>query len=159
MNNKNTINIITGQTATGKTTYALSFAGKGDQEIVSADSRQAYQYLDIISGKDLSSNKFHLIKTLKPNLQIGYYQEKRCRIWLYDVLNPHQYFSAYDWVRSFQAVIEILKIQKKVPVVVGGSYYYLHSWLYGLPDQGINPDWKLRKELGKLSVTDLQFKL
>ena len=45
--------VVTGPTATGKTALAVELARRWDGEVISADSRQVYQHLDIGSGKDL----------------------------------------------------------------------------------------------------------
>ena len=76
----NKIIIITGQTATGKTKFALEYAKKFKGELINCDSRQIYKYLDIITGKD---------KQLVA----------RVKVWLYDVIKPNEYFSSFDFVK------------------------------------------------------------
>ena len=61
--------IILGPTATGKTKLAVEIAKKYNGEIISADSRQIYKYLDIGTGKDLEeygSIPYHLIDIIEP---------------------------------------------------------------------------------------------
>ncbi|PJE62712.1 hypothetical protein COU88_03530 [Candidatus Roizmanbacteria bacterium CG10_big_fil_rev_8_21_14_0_10_39_6] len=149
--------IITGQTATGKTKSALSLANTIGGEIVSADSRQSYTYLDIISGKDIAEDNFKQV-TRVGNFTIGYYTVQNIRIWLYDVVDPKQYFSSYDWNMCAQKVLSILRKRKKIPIIVGGSYFYIKALIDGLTSTSA-PNWQLRGELETMSVYDLQKKL
>src|SRR3990167_7518533 len=93
---QNKIIIVTGQTATGKTSLALKLAKKINGELVNCDSRQIYKYLDIITGKDLTNGKFKRVSKLG-NFDLGYYElsdrtpaveEVKTRIWLYDIVDP-----------------------------------------------------------------------
>lgn len=127
--------IITGQTATGKTKYALEFAAKNNGELINADARQIYRGLDIITGKDFSENQ---------------------KIQLYDIVDPKQYFSSFDWVQSAIHVIRDILGRGKTPIIVGGTYFYLYHLLYEVATQHIKPDWKLRNRLNTKSVRELQ---
>ncbi|MFA6016637.1 MAG: tRNA (adenosine(37)-N6)-dimethylallyltransferase MiaA [Patescibacteria group bacterium] len=126
--------IITGQTATGKTKLAIELAQKNNGELVNFDSRQIYQYLDIITGKDIPKTK----------------------IWLYDVVTPDQYFSSFDFVKQVTPIIEDIKKRGKTPILVGGTYLYLKHLLYGIDDNNSPPNFKLREKLNPKSVSDLQ---
>lgn len=169
--------LITGQTATGKTTLAIEYAKKYNGELVNFDSRQIYKYLNIITGKDLDkgakfndqSSKFKLTNNGK-NLSIGFYpiqpptnpqpatnshQPPTVNIWLYDLITPDHSFSSYNYVMIAQMVIDDIKKRGKTPILVGGSYFYLKHLLYGF-DYQIPPDFKLREKLNKRSVKELQ---
>lgn len=149
---------ITGLTASGKTDYALEKAKELDGEIISADSRQVYKHLDIVTGKDFEEPNWQLFKTLKPNFDLGYYTVNSIPVWLYDVLEPSRYFSAFNWLKCAKEVIKIVIKKNKLPILVGGSYFYLQSLLYGL-DNAVGADYKLRKELSLLNILELQEKL
>ena len=149
--------VVTGQTATGKTKLALSVAQKVSGDILSADSRQIYKYLDIISGKDVVENNFVLVTQIG-NYAIGYYTVHTVRIWLYDVVDPKQYFSSYDWALCAQTVLTILRTQHKTPLIVGGSYFYIKALIDGLISTTM-PNWQLRRELETVSVYELQNRL
>lgn len=151
--------VITGQTATGKTALGINLAKEKNGEIISADSRQLYQHLDIITGKDLFDHQFHLYKILPNGWQIGYYLLNQVPVWLYDIVSPKQSFSAYDWAMCAREVLTILQKKQKTPIVVGGSYFYIHSLLYGYSDFGVNPNPALRQELEQLSILELQQRL
>src|SRR3989344_9668400 len=78
---------IVGPTATGKTSLGISLAKTFNGELISADSRQVYKYLDIGTGKDLSKNADGV------------------KIWLYDVVDPGLRFSAGEYMRLAGSVI------------------------------------------------------
>ena len=120
---------IVGPTASGKTSLALSVAKKCHAEIVSADSRQIYKYLDIGTAKPTIAErtvvKHHFI----------------------DVLEPSSEFSAGQFGSDARkAISEILK-QKKLPILVGGSGLYVKSALDGLFDgPGKDPEIRMMLE-------------
>lgn len=126
--------VITGQTATGKTNLALKLAKENNGELVNSDSRQIYQHLDIITGKD------------RPN---------DVKVWLYDFIDPKEYFSSFDYVQAVYPIIKDILSRKKTPIIVGGTYLYLKHLLYGVETQ-VEPNWPLRKELDTKTVFQLQ---
>lgn len=150
--------VITGTTATGKTKRALKLAKALNGEVLSADSRQVYKQLDVITGKDFQEKNWCKLESLH-NFDIGYYTINSVPVWLYDVLDPKQHFSAYDWCECAQVVLRRLKKQNKVPIIVGGSYFYIQSLLYGLNASGTGADWPRRGTLSLLSIDELRTKL
>ncbi len=156
--------IITGQTATGKTKLALELAKKYNGELINFDSRQIYQYLDIITGKDMPKNSEFIVQNseLKNKYSIGYYElpttnyQLRTKLWLYDVVTPNQYFSSFDFVKLVTPIIANIKKRGKTPILVGGTYLYLKHLLYGFDDNNSPPDFKLREKLNNRSVKELQ---
>lgn len=147
--------IITGQTSTGKTEYALKLAKKQNGEIINADSRQIYKQLDIITNKDLPNHDFNKVSTLN-EFDIGYYQAGNDKVWLYDIVNPTQSFSAFDYTQCALEVIKKVIMQGKTPILVGGTYFYLYYLLYDVSVTNAAPDWELRKKLDAKSVEELQ---
>lgn len=127
--------VITGQTATGKTSLAYTYAKRLNGELINADSRQLYKHLDIISGKDL-----------RPAFPT----------YLYDIADPKEYFSSHDWSVYAKKYISSLIKKNKTPIIVGGSYLYIKHLLYGVETGGIQPDWTLRKALDKKTTEELQ---
>lgn len=155
---------ITGQTATGKTKLAIDLAQKHDGELINFDSRQIYKKLDIITGKDLhvTDRKFHLYKQ-NNNLDIGYYNVKlttynlqpTTKLWLYDIAEPNITFSSHDFRICALELIRDIFNRDKTPILVGGTYLYLHHLLYDFSIK-VPPDKKLREELNTKSVEELQ---
>ena len=174
--------IITGQTATGKTQLALEYASKNKGELINFDARQIYQHLDIITGKDLTDHQFNFVKKIN-DFNIGYYQlpvvgsqlsenkkqtatnnqssdnQQPIKIWLYDIVKPHQYFSSFDYRNLAMAVIADIISRGKTPILVGGSYLYLYHLLYQVETENIPPDFELREALKNFTVVELQNKL
>ncbi len=153
------IYIVTGQTATGKTSYALDLAHQYDGELINFDSRQIYRKLNIITGKDLTDHSFHSVQT-NGKFHIGYYRVVKdktgAKIWLYDVIDPKEYFSSFDFQQCALTVLKDIISRKKTPILVGGTYFYLKHLLYGVMTEKIEPDWKLRAELETKTIDDLQ---
>ncbi len=130
--------IITGQTATGKTKLALSKKGV----LINADARQIYKYLNIITGKDKSRNK-----------------NRKSKVLLYDIIDPKEYFSSYDYQKAAIPLIKKILEQGKTPIIVGGTYLYLSHLLYDVATENIPPNWKLRRILNNKPVSFLQQRL
>lgn len=131
--------VILGPTASGKSNFAVILAKKFNSEIISADSRQIYQELNIGSNK--------ITKTEKQGI----------KHYLLDVIKPDQEFSLYDWQQAAWLNIKKILKKNKLPMIVGGTGLYLSSILqnYQLPAT----DKNLRNELNKLSLTELISKL
>ena len=120
--------IIAGPTASGKKKLALEAAERFNGEIISADSRKVYRYLDI--------------GTAKPS------PEDRGRIphHLIDIVNPDEPFSAGEWIsRASDAVGEILA-RGRLPVISGGTGFYISAFREGL-SEGIEPEPEVRKKI------------
>ena len=135
INNK--LLIISGPTATGKTKLAISLAKKFKGELISADSRQIYQHLNIGTGKDHPKNiKIHLI----------------------DLIAPDKLFSVSEFQQlAFQKISEI-KSQNKLPIIVGGTGFYIDSIIN--PNKStfhIKPNKIIRYFFSKLPLSFLQF--
>ena len=160
-----TIYIITGQTATGKTNYALELAQKVNGELINCDSRQIYRHLDIITGKDLNltDRKFHLHAKIG-DFKLGYYQtipttinqHFSTKIWLYDIVDPKFPFSTFDYSTCAIKTLEDILANKKTPIIVGGTYFYIKQLIYGSITHAVNPNWAERKKLENKTVNELQ---
>ena len=127
--------VITGQTASGKTKFALKLKKNENGVLINCDSRQIYKYLDIITGKDIKD------------------------ILLYDIVDPKDYYSSFDYTQAAIPLIKKIIKDNKTPIIVGGAYLYIKHLLYNIETENIKPDWKLRKQLDKYLLKDLQNKL
>lgn len=106
--------LITGPTATGKTEIALQAAQHLPKvEIISADSRQIYRYLDIGTAKPTAA------------------QQNQCPHHLLDVLDPEQNYSAGAYARAARRVVEQIWNRGGLPIMVGGTGLYWQSALDG----------------------------
>ena len=129
--------VILGSTATGKTELSIKLAKKFNGEIVSADSRQVYKGMDIGTGK----------VTKKEMEDICHY--------LLDIVSPKNYFTAAQYQKLAQKAINKIIKKQKIPFLVGGSPFYIYSVVEGWQFPKLKPDWKLRKNLEKKSISEL----
>lgn len=149
----NKIIIITGQTATGKTTYARTLASRINGELINSDARQIYQGLDIVTGKDKNTGTFHLVEK-KGDFHIGFY--KTIKTWLYDIISPDILFSPYHFAQLSSIVLKHIQNRGKIPIFVGGTYLYIHYLFFQKEIIDIPPNEHLRESLSDASVEELQ---
>lgn len=155
--------IICGPTASGKTAVAVKLAKKLNGELVSADSRQVYKGMDIVSGKDLPLNAKFKFKNEKLQIKIENYGdmnpyrfEDNIPIWLVDVVNPDQDFSVSLFEKFAKIVINDILKRGKLPILVGGTGLYIKSVISGVETANIPMNDTLRKALYKLPKEKLQ---
>ena len=126
--------IIAGPTAVGKTAISVKLAGRIGGEIVSADSMQVYKGMDIGSAK-VSTEEM---------LGIPHY--------LIDVLDPHEDFNIFFFREQAEAAIEKIYANGHIPIIAGGTGFYIHALLYETDFTESNgEDRMLRDELFKLA--------
>lgn len=133
--------VVCGPTATGKSDYAVNLAKKINGEIVSADSRQVYKGLNIGSGKI----------TKKEMLGVPHY--------LLDVVSPKKVFAVSDFQKLAYKAIDKILSKGKVPLICGGTGFYIDSIVNGNILPNVSPNKTLRKKLKKLSLQELQKRL
>lgn len=152
---------IVGPTATGKTALALQAAQKFSGSLINADSRQVFKKLDIISGKDIPTDCQFVLTDLLSNspYSIGYYNIKNIPLYLTDIVEPSYEFSVNDFMKVVPPVLDQLKTQNKLPILVGGTGFYIKSLLDGVDTVLIPPIEELRIELEKKTIEELQNQL
>lgn len=156
--------VICGPTATGKTKLAIDLAKQFNGELISADSRQVYKELTILSGKDIPNNN----KPQKTNITVQYNQNKYSLvtydidgvpIWMYDVVLVTESFSVAQFVHITKAVTADIHKRNKLPILVGGTGLYIRGFTKSMETFAVPPDTKLRKFLEFASVEQLQQQL
>lgn len=130
----NELLVICGPTATGKTALAAALAKEFNGELLSADSRQVYRGMDLITNKE------------RPDVPV----------WLYDVVDPGEEFSVSHWVKLARERIADIRKRKKLPIVVGGSGLYINALIHPFETIDVPPDKKLRERLRNKTVQELQ---
>jgi len=120
--------VIGGPTGVGKTALSLKLAERINGEIISADSMAVYKGMDI--------------GTAKPSLK----DRKRIKHYLIDVVEPNESFSIKQFIDLADKAVKEIWSKGKVPIVVGGTYMYLHPFLYGLAETPPG-NWELREKL------------
>ncbi|MEQ1500223.1 MAG: tRNA (adenosine(37)-N6)-dimethylallyltransferase MiaA [Parcubacteria group bacterium] len=133
----NKILVILGPTATGKSALAVELAKKYNGEVISADSRQVYKGLDIGTGK------------------ITEEEMQGIHHWLLDVISPKKTFSVADWKKLTEQKIEAILKRHKLPIICGGTGFYIDSVVQNKILPEVEANNKLRKELGEKSLEEL----
>ena len=135
MDLKSKIILISGPTASGKSSFAIKFAKKVNGEIINADSMQVYKQLKILSARP-DPKKYQKIKHH-----------------LYGFHNVTKNFSTGDWLKLVIKKIREVQKRKKTPILVGGTGLYFKALTDGLVKIP-NISLKLRTQ-----IRDLQKKL
>ncbi|NLC93188.1 MAG: tRNA (adenosine(37)-N6)-dimethylallyltransferase MiaA, partial [Treponema sp.] len=102
--------VILGSTAVGKTSVGVKVANELNGEIISADSRQTYKYLDIGSGKDL--NEYEI-------------SGNKIKYHLIDIVELPEEYNVYKYQKDFYKAFDSILLNNKFPVIVGGTGMYL----------------------------------
>ncbi len=133
--------IITGPTASGKTSLAVAVASRLGGEIISADSRQVYRGMDLGTGKDFDDYVINGGKI-------------PCH--LIDIAEPGYKYNLFEYQKDFNKVYNSLKKSNVYPVVCGGSGMYIDSVVTGYKLVEVPPDSGLRIRLEKKSMEELK---
>lgn len=137
MNKSNKIIVILGPTSSGKSDVAIKLARKFNGEIISADSRQIYRGMDIGSGKITKA------------------EQKLAKHWMIDIVSPKTNFSAAQFKKKAEKIIiDILK-RGKLPIICGGTGFWIKSIVDNVVYPEVKPDWKLREKLSQKSAEKL----
>jgi len=163
--------VICGPTATGKTQLGINLAKLCNAEIISADSRQVYRGMNIGTGKDIGGSKFNLAcrqarvqsskleskiqKELNQKITVGAYWVQGILIWGLDLVEPNQVFSVAHYAAFARRLIKSLWAREKLPILVGGSGFYIKAVIDGVDTLGVAPNWELRWQLDNLSPGEL----
>ena len=137
MDLKSKIILISGPTASGKSNFALKLAKKINGEIINADSMQVYKQLKILTArpkkKDLKIIKHHL----------------------YGFCDVKKNYSTGEWIKLLLKTIRNIRINKRIPIVVGGTGLYFKALTEGLvkipniPIKVRNKIRQLQKKIGQ----------
>lgn len=125
--------ILTGPTAAGKTKLSIELAKSVNGEIISADSMQVYKYMDIGSAK-IKQKEMEGIKH-----------------YLVDILEPTQDFNVVLFQKYAKEAMEQIYVKGKIPILVGGTGFYIQSVLYDIDFTENDEDTQLRRELEELA--------
>ncbi len=134
---KNRIIVILGPTSSGKSEMAVILAKKFGGEVISADSRQVYKGLNIGSGK------------------ITKREMKGVPHYLLDVASPKRAFSVSEFKRIAEKKIGDILKRGKIPIICGGTGFYIQAIVDDLVFPEVLPDEKLRAHLSGKSTNEL----
>ena len=133
LNNSGKLIAIIGPTGSGKSDLAVRLAKSYDGEVINADSRQLYRFLDI--------------GVAKPNIS----DRGGIPHHLFDIINPDRDFNLADYQKLAEGIIRSVQAQKKLPFLVGGSGLYVWSVIEGWQIPQVPPNWELRQEMEKMA--------
>ena len=127
--------VLTGPTAVGKTSLSIALAKAVDGEIISADSMQVYKYMNIGTAKIT--------------------EEEKCGIphFLIDELEPDEEFNVTIFKNKVMGYIKDIKSRGKVPIIVGGTGFYIQSVIYDINFNEYGDDSEVRKKYELMAET------
>jgi len=133
--------VVVGPTASGKSALGVRLAKRFNGEVISADSRQVYRGLDIGTGKitkkEMQGVRHHLI----------------------DVASPKKAFSAGAYVKRARRAIDDIAQRDRLPIIVGGTGFYIDALLGRIAIPDVRPHIALRKKLSGKSAPQLYAQL
>lgn len=141
---ENRVIVICGPTASGKSKMAIEIAKELNTEIISADSLAIYKQLDIGTAKptneELAQVKHHMVSCVEPN----------------------DTFSVENYCQMAQPIINNLLSQGKIPIICGGTGYYIKSLLYDFSYGNVGANEEIRRhyeEIARNYGNDYLFKI
>ncbi|MDE0243110.1 MAG: tRNA (adenosine(37)-N6)-dimethylallyltransferase MiaA [Candidatus Kaiserbacteria bacterium] len=141
MQSENPLLVIIGPTASGKSDLAVDLALRYRGEVVSADSRQVYRNLDSttgkITGQDMRGVPHHLL----------------------DIVDPGVMHSAHDFVDRATACIQDIRSRNYLPIVAGGTGFYIEALLFHGTMSNVPRNESFRKDAEKRDLQSLQTEL
>ncbi|MBP3847737.1 tRNA (adenosine(37)-N6)-dimethylallyltransferase MiaA [bacterium] len=141
LNNKTKVIAIVGPTASGKTSYSIELAKKIDGEIISADSRLVYKYMNIGTAKPTIDE----MDGISHNM--------------IDIIEPTDDYSAGLFKIQASQYIKEITSKGKIPIIVGGTGLYVDTLLRGYNMPQIPPDKQYRQYLEQFDNDELHKKL
>lgn len=132
---------IVGPTASGKTSLSIQIAKKFNGEVISADSRQVYRGMDLGTGKvtqeEMSGIPHHLL----------------------DIAEPMEIYTGAEFKRDATTTINKILDQQKLPIVAGGTFFYLELLRGNMQAAPVAPDLEFRKSLDVYTNEELLEKI
>ena len=141
MKSKIKVVCIVGPTATGKSDFAVEYALEHNGEVISADSRQVYKAMDIGTGKITSE------------------EMKGVPHHLLDVAEPSEQFNVGQYKKLAQEAIADISSRGKLPIICGGTGFYIDAVVSNISYPDVQHDKELRKNLEKDNTNELFKKL
>lgn len=129
--------VILGPTAAGKSQLAIKIAKKFKGEIISADSRQVYKGLDIGTEK------------------IAKKEQQGIKHYMIDIAKPQNLYTVIQYQRAAKKILNKILKKRKIPLIAGGTGFYIDTLIYDYKLPAVAPQKGLRKKLQKKSTGEL----
>ena len=150
--------VILGPTASGKSSTAIKLAKKFNGEIISADSRQIYKGMDVGTGKIIkdspTTTKFSSLQATSYKLQANFISEG-IHHYMLDIISPKTDFNVAKFKKRAERHIKDISKRGKVPIICGGTGFWVKAIVDDVIYPEVKPNWELRKKLEKKSPTQL----
>lgn len=151
MDKKPKIIVILGPTSSGKSDVAINLAKKYNGEIISADSRQIYRGLDIGTGK--VKGKIVAVEPLQVFMSDGIAH------YMIDIISPKTNYNAAKFKRDAEKIIKDIFRRGKLPIICGGTGFWIKAVVDDVNYPEVKPDWELRNKLRDYSTERLLARL
>ena len=127
--------VLTGPTAVGKTSLSISLAKAVGGEIISADSMQVYKYMNIGTAKIT--------------------EEEMCGVphFLIDEMEPDEEFNVTIFKNKVMKYIDEIRSREHIPIIVGGTGFYIQSVIYDINFSEYGDDSEVRKKYEEMAET------
>lgn len=145
MSTQNKIIVILGPTSSGKSDIAIKLAKKFNGEIISADSRQVFRGMDIGTGK--IKGRYDARKKTYVSAGIPHY--------MIDIVSPRTDYNITKFKRRAENIMWNILERGKVPIICGGTGFWIKAVVDNITFPEVKPDWKLRKKIEKYSAERL----
>lgn len=167
ISSKNRILVIVGPTASGKSDLAIALAKKYDGEVISADSRQVFRGMDVGTGKVMRDSVSHhpeLVEGSRTNNEIpprqlagrnDHFYSEGILHHLIDIADPKEDYNVSHFVRDAKQAIADIRKRDHLPIICGGTHFWIETLLLGKTLPAVEPDPALREKLGELSADEL----
>lgn len=152
--------VIVGPTASGKSELAVQLAKKFNGEIVSADSRQMYRGLNVGTAKVRGKWVTRKLETKNTKRKSTAKTQKLFRYkgvthYCIDVSSPRRVVTVAEYKKTADRAIQNIAAAGKLPILVGGTWFWIDAVAEGLHLPEVLPNTKLRRELEQKSPAEL----
>jgi tRNA dimethylallyltransferase len=163
----NKILVIPGPTSSGKSDIAIKMAKKFNGEIISADSRQIFRGMDIGTGKIERDKKLSKSLALRNDGSLApvrkkpsfdpkaVYFSRGIPHHMIDIVSPRTNFNVAKFKSLAEKIIEDILRRGKLPIVCGGTGFWIQAIVDNINFPEVKPNWKLRNKLEKYPAEKL----
>ena len=156
--------VILGPTSSGKSEMAIKLAKKFNGEVISADSRQIFRGMDIGTGKierdkkSLALGNSESFARRRKKLSFGsqiVFMSQNIPHYMIDIVSPRTNYNVTKFKKQSKKIIEDILQSGKLPIICGGTGFWIKAIVDDVNFPQVKPDWKLREKLEKLSAEKL----
>ena len=144
MKKQQKILVILGPTSSGKSDIVIKLAKKFNGEVISADSRQIYR------GMDIGTGKIRITHSAKREML-----SDGIRHYMIDIASPRTDYNVVKFKKQAEKIIDKILKRKKLPIICGGTGFWIQAIVDNVNFPEVKPDWKMRKKLEKYPARKL----